>query len=259
MLHWIAQAGEHSYTVKLYSISNGRKSEEDEESGSVNVMDAGGHLIIEEFSCTPQEVGLYEWGGDKDVVSCTAVVVNNGPTIQIAPRVVIDDVETLWFDVKNLPTDSKMTLDYKVKFNDKLAQIMYGPSATAVSFVRSVEERGETVCQRGVCYNTTRVHFFPKNHTISLKIYKAKNFLSTKELLAKSTGINITVKYDNYVEKQYGKYVIVDVVTPVVTSTLTEVAVVYIFGSSAEGAGFIGGAFIGDLVSKGWDWIWGDN
>ena len=29
-LHWIAETGEHSYTVKLYSLLGGQKSEEDE-------------------------------------------------------------------------------------------------------------------------------------------------------------------------------------------------------------------------------------
>lgn len=36
-LHWLARAGEHSYTVELYSVNKGQKSEEDEKRGSVSV------------------------------------------------------------------------------------------------------------------------------------------------------------------------------------------------------------------------------
>ncbi|WP_167889384.1 hypothetical protein, partial [Thermococcus sp. MV5] len=76
---------------------------------------------------------------------------------------------------------------------------MYGPSATALSFVRTVEESGGTVCRRGVCYNSTRIYHLPKNHTISLKIYKAINFMPTTEALTQSEKEVITVKYDGYV------------------------------------------------------------
>ncbi len=36
-LNWLERAGEHSYTVELYSVNKGQKFEEDEESGSVSV------------------------------------------------------------------------------------------------------------------------------------------------------------------------------------------------------------------------------
>lgn len=116
-------------------------------------------------------------GGDRDVVLCTAVVVNNGSPVRIAPKMSIDGIETFWLDMKNLPMDSKITLGYKVKFDDKLAQMMYRPSATALVFVCSVEKQGGTVCKRGVCYNTTVIYFLPENPTISLRIYRAINFL----------------------------------------------------------------------------------
>lgn len=45
-------------------------------------------------------------GGDRDVVLCTAVVVNNGSPVRIAPKMSIDGIETFWFDMKNLPMDS---------------------------------------------------------------------------------------------------------------------------------------------------------
>ncbi len=45
-LHWLAQAGEHSYTVKLYSVSNGRKSEEDERGGKVMVASPGQQFAV---------------------------------------------------------------------------------------------------------------------------------------------------------------------------------------------------------------------
>ena len=37
-LHWLAQAGEHSYTVKLYSLLGGQKSEEDERGRSGGIV-----------------------------------------------------------------------------------------------------------------------------------------------------------------------------------------------------------------------------
>ncbi|WP_461862997.1 hypothetical protein [Thermococcus sp.] len=259
-LHWLALEGEHSYLIKLYNLIGGQKFEEDEESGSVSVADSGGRVMvsIENFTCTPREVGLYEWGGDRDVVSCTVEVQSEKQNVQIAPKVVIDGKETFWLDTRMLPDDKLIEMSFDVKFNDRLAQLMYGLEADALSFVKTVEKTQE-VCQRRTCYTQVITHYLPENHSISLRVYKAQNFLPTEEILAESIGITITVKNDNYIEKQYGKYIIVNVATPVITSAFTEVAVVYIFGSSAEGVGFIGGAFIGDLVSKGWDWIWGDD
>ncbi|WP_258083407.1 hypothetical protein [Thermococcus thermotolerans] len=208
-LTWTAQAGEHAWRVEVWE---GRKLEASR-SGSIRVNSNGdsqksgsntinANLEITDFACMPKEVGLYEWRLDRDKVSCTVTIQNKGPEIQIAPRVVIDDIETFWLNIRTLPINSSINLQYEVKFSDGLAQIMYGPSATALSFVRTVEESGGTVCQRGVCYNSTRIYYLPENHTISLKIYKAINFMPTTEALTQSEKEVITVKYDGYVEKK---------------------------------------------------------
>ena len=47
MLHWIAQVGEHSYTVKLYSLLGGQKSEEDERGGKVMVASSNQQFAVE--------------------------------------------------------------------------------------------------------------------------------------------------------------------------------------------------------------------
>ncbi|WP_456394722.1 hypothetical protein, partial [Thermococcus sp.] len=75
-------------------------------------------------------------------------------------------------------------------------------SATALSFVRTVEKHGGTVCHRGACYNTTRIYYLPENHSISLKIYNSTNFAPTREILAQSGKEVVTVKYGGYVEKR---------------------------------------------------------
>ena len=209
ILTWTAQAGEHDHRIevwegeKLEASRNGSievNSNEDNQESGFNPGNA--KLKITGVACMPKEVGLYEWRLDGDKVSCTVVIQNKGPGIQIAPRVVIDDIETFWLNTRILSGNSSLTIKYEVKFSDGLAQIMYGPSATALSFVHSVEESGGTVCQRRVCYNTTRIQFLPKNHTISLKIYKAMNFIPTTEALTQSEKEVITVKYDRYVEKR---------------------------------------------------------
>ena len=46
MLHWLAQAGEHSYTVKLYSLLGGQKSEEDERGGKVMVASSNQQFAV---------------------------------------------------------------------------------------------------------------------------------------------------------------------------------------------------------------------
>ncbi|WP_297518333.1 hypothetical protein [Thermococcus sp.] len=76
-LRWLAQAGEHSYTVKLYSVSNGRKNEEDEESGSVSVAKDLSSKINMEVKC-PSRVGL------GDSLECLLQVKNNNSeTIEV--------------------------------------------------------------------------------------------------------------------------------------------------------------------------------
>ncbi|GAB6101716.1 hypothetical protein JCM16138_09390 [Thermococcus atlanticus] len=154
------------------------------------------------FTCTPKEVGLYEWKLDRDKVYCIANIQNNGPRVQIAPRVVIDDIETFWLNIETVPEDSPVKLKYDVKFDDELAQMMYGPSATALSFVRTVEKHGGTVCHRGACYNTTRIYYLPENHSISLRIYKAEHRAPTTRVLTQTTKETITVKDDNYILKR---------------------------------------------------------
>ncbi|AIF69872.1 hypothetical protein PAP_07410 [Palaeococcus pacificus DY20341] len=208
-LTWAAVAGEHEWRIEVWESEKLEASK----SGSIRVNSNGdsqksgsntinANLEITDFACMPKEVGLYEWRLDRDKVSCTVTIQNKGPEIQIAPRVVIDDIETFWLNIRTLPINSSINLQYEVKFSDGLAQIMYEPSATALSFVRTVEESGRAVCQRGVCYNSTRIYHLPKNHTISLKIYKAINFMPTTEALTQSEKEVITVKYDEYVEKR---------------------------------------------------------
>ena len=51
-----------------------------------------------------------------------------------------------------------------------------------------------------------RIHFLPENHTISLRIYRAMNFMPTNEVLTQTEGKIVTVKYDGYVEKRMGIY-----------------------------------------------------
>jgi hypothetical protein len=243
-LHWLAHAGEHSYTVKLYRLVDNQELWEDSWSESVRVNSTqesesnavNANLKITNFYCMPKEVGLYEWRLDGDKVSCTVVIQNKGPGIQMAPRVVIDDIETFWLNTRVLSGNSSLTIKFEVKFSDGLAQIMYGPSATALGFVRTVEESGETVCQRRVCYNSIRTRYLPENHTISLKIYKAMNFMPTTEVLTQTKKEVITVKYDGYVEKIWTEYVII---TP--TSTLV----------SMYGGSYLAPVIFGDLATTG--------
>ncbi|WP_297092050.1 hypothetical protein [Thermococcus sp.] len=237
-----AKAGYHQWRVEVWEDGKLEASR----SGSIEVNSIedfqkdessinNTNLEITGFSCMPKEVGLYEWRLDKDKVFCTVNIKNNGPRIQIAPRVVIDDIETFWLNTRILSGNSSLTIKYEVKFSDGLAQIMYGPSATALSFVHSVEESGGTVCQRRVCYNTTRIQFLPKNHTISLRIYKAIDFIPT-ETLTQSEKEVITVKYDGYVKKKWTQYVII-------TPTFTLV--------SMYGASCLAPAIFGDMAVTG--------
>ena len=254
-LYWPAVAGEHSYVVKLYRV-DGQELFEDSWSGDFRVLggnDSGGlsnssgGVTIDSFECTPRGVGLYEWSLDQDRVLCTVVIQNTGSEIRIAPRVVIDDIETFWLNIRTLPINSSINLQYEVKFSDGLARIMYGPSATALSFVRTVEESSGTVCQRGVCYNSTRIYYLPKNHMISLRLYKAMNFVPTTEVLIQSEKEVITVKYDGYVEKEYTKY-LVSVSMFAITSLSGTGLAIAVFGELATTT--IGGTLLGGLIGE---------
>ncbi len=219
-LQWVAEAGEHSYTVKVYTIDENRNEElEDLDGGSLKVLGSGNTIgsnnlsegvTIENFGCAPREVGLYEWRFDRDKVLCTVVVQNNGPEVRIAPRVVVDDIEAFWLNTRVLPGNSSLVIKYEVKFSDGLAQLIYGPAATAISFVKTIEERGNTTCRRGVCYTPIITHYLPEDHTIGLRIYKAITYMSTTEMLAQSEDIIVTVKYDGYVGKKWAEYAIVE-------------------------------------------------
>ena len=74
-LYWVAQAGEHDYTVKLYRLVNGQELWEDEEPGSVSVMDSKTRLVVDKLTCKPKEVRLSEWEID-DKVECRVVLWN---------------------------------------------------------------------------------------------------------------------------------------------------------------------------------------
>ena len=219
-LHWLARAGEHSYAVKVYTLDENRNEElEDLDGGSLKVLGSGNTvgsnnlsegITIENFGCTPREVGLYEWRFDRDKVLCTVVVQNNGSEVRIAPRVVVDDIEAFWLNTRVLPGNSSLVIKYEVKFSDGLAQLIYGPAATAMSFVKTVEERGNTTCRRGVCYTPILTRYLPEDHTIGLRIYKAIDYMPTTEMLTQSEDITVTVKYDGYVGKKWAEYVIVE-------------------------------------------------
>ena len=217
-LHGLTESGQYSCLIYPYRLFEGNEPWEDSRSGELRVgINHGGNkgsngigIRITAIECHPTEVGLYEWRFDGDKVVCTVDVNNTGPKVQIAPRVVVDDIGAFWLNTRTLQANSSLVIRYEVKFSDALARLIYGPSATALSFVRTVEERGNTTCQRHVCYTPIITHYLPEDHTIGLRIYKAMNYMPTTEILAQSKDAVVTVKYDGYVGKRWTEYVIVE-------------------------------------------------
>ena len=210
-------------------------------------------------------MGLYEWRFDRDKVLCSVVVQNKGSEARIAPRVVVDDIEAFWLNTRVLAGNSSLTIKYEVKFSGGLARLVYGPSATVLSFVKTVEERGNTTCRRGVCYTPIITSYLPEDHTIGLRIYKAINYMPTTEMLAQSMDIVVTVKYDGYVEKKWTEYVIVEPTftlttmygvsyfTPVILANMAAESGQVVLGGSIGGLMGIFGPYILDDDSYGGD------
>lgn len=149
------------------------------------------------FTCTPKEVGLCEWKLDRDRVTCNLVIHNYGDSkIKVAPKVLIDNIETFWVDFREILADSNSSIKFEVKFDDELAKMVYGPSATALNFVQEVQEYEGVKCERNVCYNITKIYYLPKEHTIGVVVYKAENGVPTNQVLARITGETIKVEYD---------------------------------------------------------------
>ncbi|WP_324735151.1 hypothetical protein VFC49_08295 [Thermococcus sp. SY098] len=183
-------------------IHNGQTVDETAGTIKITTNKTQGVEIVS-FTCTPKEVGLYEWKLDRDRVTCNLVIHNYGDSkIKVAPKVLIDNIETFWVDFREILADSNSSIEFEVKFDDELAKMVYGPSATALNFVQEVQEYEGVKCERNVCYNITKIYYLPKEHTIGIAVYKAENGVPTNQVLARITGETITVKDDNYFVKK---------------------------------------------------------
>ena len=105
-----------------------------------------------------------------------------------------------------------------------------------------------------------RIHFLPKNQTISLRIYRAMNSIPTTEVLVQTEGKIVTVKYDGYVEKEYTKY-FVSISAIAVTSLAGSGLATAFFGELATTTvgGTLLGGLLGEIVSFGLNEVLDDN
>lgn len=197
-LQWVVPEdilpGDYDYLIKV--IHDGQTMDETAGTIAITTNKTQGVEIVS-FTCTPKEVGLCEWKLDRDRVTCNLVIHNYGDSkIKVAPKVLIDNIETFWVDFREILADSNSSIKFEVKFDDELAKMVYGPSATALNFVQEVQEYEGVKCERNVCYNITKIYYLPKEHTIGVVVYKAENGVPTNQVLARITGETIKVEYD---------------------------------------------------------------
>ncbi|WP_156927403.1 hypothetical protein [Thermococcus nautili] len=213
-LHWLAVAGEHSYTVKVYRLVNGQELWEDSRSGKINIISGSNtsHVEIISIEC-PEKVSI------PGELWCS-VIVNNplSANIDVTARIRMDgeliDLSRTLGNTNPTLNPGRKEFRIGVNINNDLAQneFNYG------SFLDFLDS--EIVTKENCGHRVSKCQVFkwlPTPHAFSIEIYNDNQLLD-------STETTVTLTYGNYYEKKFMEYYVAPLASGATAGAATALA-----------------------------------